>query len=552
MSPIIRHGIAMPLKLVLIAVGLFFSVETQASDISAGEWVGGSDLFESPAYMHLEISINHEPRGVVNIPQWKVIKRTLLNLKINGDRLYFEISSTTGVPFIADGKFANGVIEGVISRGDKKGKFHLISIQKIPSSILSKHVGCYQIPDPKNKSIMLPHLILYSAIGHLRLVNLVDGSTMPLLPITKNKFFFAGSVMTSPVPSNTISFIEDDKGNTEKFLIHIEGLPEQYGTKVSTYRIEEVQAISNGCSLAATLLLPMAGKHAVVIIVPGSGGLNRDDNTPYEEINTFISNGFGLLIYDKQGTGQSGGDWQNASFEQLSDDVLAFVEILKSRNDIDSLRIGAWGFSQGAWIAPLAASRSNDISFLIMQSGGGVTPAESEINQQVARMQVQKFSDSVINEAIAFMRLQFKAVNDSKQKDSLQVMIPSVKNQPWFKYAWGGLPKDHWLWKWWRPIVDFDPAPVLQKIRIPVLVIFGAEDQLVPKDSIDGIISKITDAFNKGGNNLVTVAKFEGANHDIFVKNEKNEFRIAKGYDETLKRFILKMKSSGSKSNPGK
>ena len=161
-------------------------------------------------------------------------------------------------------------------------------------------------------------------------------------------------------------------------------------------------------------MLPAEGKkHPVVIIVPGSQGLNRDDNTPYEEINTFISNGFGLLIYDKPGTGQSGGDWQKSSYEELAEDVLAFVKELKSRNDVDHSRIGAWGFSQGATIAPLAASMSKDISFVIMQSGGGMTPAEAEINQQVARMQVQKFSDTAINEAIEFMQLQFKAVNST-------------------------------------------------------------------------------------------------------------------------------------------
>ncbi len=310
MSKIIRHGIAMPLKQILLAIFSFFSIMAHAEDISGGEWVGGSDLFESPAYMHLDISVNDQSKGVVNIPQWRVTKRALLNLKINSDSIYFEIASTTGVPFIAKGRLINGFIEGVITRGDKKGKFHLILIKKIPSAILSKYVGCYQIPDPNDKGAFIPHLISYSATGHLRFVNLADGSTTPLLPITKDKFFFAGSIMTSPVPSNTLSFNVDDRGNTDKFSVHIEGLPEQFGTKVSTYKVEEINASTNDHVLAATLLLPSGHKkHPVVIVVPGSQGLNRDDNTPYEEINTFISNGFGLLIYDKQGTGQSGGDW---------------------------------------------------------------------------------------------------------------------------------------------------------------------------------------------------------------------------------------------------
>ncbi len=545
MSKIIRHGIAMPLKQTLLAVFAFFSIHIYASDISGGEWVGGSDLFESPVYMQLQISTNDHLKAIVNVPQWKMVKRDVVNLKIEAGRIYFEIPSTTGVPYIAEGKYANGVIEGVISRGDKKGKFHLIPVKKIPSIVLSKYVGCYQIPDPANKAAFIPHLISYSATGHLRFVNLRDGSTTLMLPVTDNKFFFAGSVMTSPVPTSTITFNVDEKGNTDKFSVQISGLAEMSGTKVSTYKVEEIQATSYGHSLAATLLLPAGNKkYPVVIVVPGSQALNRDDNTPYEEINTFVSNGFGLLIYDKQGTGQSGGDWQKASYEQLAEDVLSFVKELKLRKDIDKSRIGAWGFSQGATIAPLAASLSKDISFVIMQSGGGITPAESEINQQVARMQLQKFSDTAINEAIEFMKLQFRAVNDDKQFEMLQARITEVKTQPWLRFAFGTLPRDNWLWKWWKPVVDHDPVTALEKLKIPVLVIFGTADPLVPKDSLDGMIARITDAFNKGGNRSVTVRKFVGANHEIFVQNEKKQFRLADGYDETLKEFILKIKTS--------
>src|SRR5215204_1841948 len=112
MSKINRHGIAMPVKKIFIVLFVFFAIQLRASDISEGEWVGGSDLFESPAYMHLDIStVNNGSKAVVNIPQWKVIKRDVLNLKINGDQIHFEISSTTGVPFIAEGRFINGVIE---------------------------------------------------------------------------------------------------------------------------------------------------------------------------------------------------------------------------------------------------------------------------------------------------------------------------------------------------------------------------------------------------------------------------------------------------------
>jgi dienelactone hydrolase len=537
-----RQGIALPLQQLFIALLVAFSIQSKASDISAGEWVGGSDLFDSPAYMNLNLTITNEARGTVNIPQWKVVKRELLKLNIDNDRIYFEIYSNTGIPFIAEGRFLNGIIEGSISRGDKKGKFHLVLIKKLPSAVLSNYVGCYNLPDPSNKAAVIPHLISYSATGHLRFVNLADGSTTLLLPLTNDKFFFVGSIMTSPNPSSSVVFVRDKQGRTEKMVVHLDGSPEMIASKTSAYKVEEITAKTPDHSLAGVLLMPAdRKKHPVVIVVPGSQGLNRDENTPYEEINSFINNKVGLLIYDKPGTGQSGGNWQNSSFEDLAEDVLAFVKELKSRDDVDHSKIGAWGFSQGATIAPLAASMSKDISFLIMQSGGGIGPARAEINQQVARMQAQKFSDTAINEAVEFMQLQFRAVNNTGSWDTLQARIPEAKTKRWSNFAFGMLPKEHWMWTWWKPVVDFNPVVSLEKIKIPVMVIFGKADPLVPKDSMDVMIATITGALKKAGNNSVTVKTFENASHEIFVQNEKKEWKLAEGYDETLKRFIQKV-----------
>ena len=55
--------------------------------------------------------------------------------------------------------------------------------------------------------------------------------------------------------------------------------------------------------------------------------------------------------------------------------AFAFVSELARRPDVDPARIGLWGFSQGAWVAPLAASRSRDVAFLVLVASTGVTPA---------------------------------------------------------------------------------------------------------------------------------------------------------------------------------
>ena len=104
-----------------------------------------------------------------------------------------------------------------------------------------------------------------------------------------------------------------------------------------------------------------------------------------------------------------------------------------------------------------------------MQSGGGISSPQAEINEQVARMQAQKMTSKEIQEAISFMNLQFDAVRSSAGWDKFQAAIPAAKEKKWYRYTWGGLPKDNWLWKWWIPVVDYDPAIALQKVKVPVL-----------------------------------------------------------------------------------
>jgi hypothetical protein len=62
---------------------------------------------------------------------------------------------------------------------------------------------------------------------------------------------------------------------------------------------------------------------------------------------------FAIDRYDKRGVGGSTGDWNTASFDDLAGDVVAAVEYLETRGDIDHGQIGLLGISQAGWIMPL-------------------------------------------------------------------------------------------------------------------------------------------------------------------------------------------------------
>jgi pimeloyl-ACP methyl ester carboxylesterase len=64
------------------------------------------------------------------------------------------------------------------------------------------------------------------------------------------------------------------------------------------------------------------------------------------------------------------------SHHDLAGDALAAVALLKARDDIRDDQIGLGGWSQGSWVAAIAAAQSNDVAFVVAVSAAGVSFAE--------------------------------------------------------------------------------------------------------------------------------------------------------------------------------
>lgn len=75
--------------------------------------------------------------------------------------------------------------------------------------------------------------------------------------------------------------------------------------------------------------------------------------------------------------------------------------LLKSRSDIDPNRIGVIGFSEGGWVAPLAASKSSDIHFIVSISGGAFTKGHSFIHKYRQQFAEQNLSGEGLEKALA-------------------------------------------------------------------------------------------------------------------------------------------------------
>ena len=63
-------------------------------------------------------------------------------------------------------------------------------------------------------------------------------------------------------------------------------------------------------------------------------------------------------------------------FELLGSDVVSAVAALQQHSQVDPNKIGVWGFSQGGWVVPTAASSSPSVAFTVIGSGPAVTLEE--------------------------------------------------------------------------------------------------------------------------------------------------------------------------------
>lgn len=236
------------------------------------------------------------------------------------------------------------------------------------------------------------------------------------------------------------------------FCLNIMAAPEN----MSSFPIvEEVSFTNQGTVISGSLVLPNTTSLCpAIVIIDGSGKTQRK----MEYAREIAKKGVAVLTYDKRGVGKSGGKYKgrrNASFENLNllaGDAVAGIEILTTHEKIDKQRIGIWAGSQGGWIAPLAASISSNISFMVLLSSPSV-PVSQEMRYSKLTNNDSEFLENHTPEQI----------ESELRKKSIFQLFQS----------------------------DFDPLPYLEKIDMPVLWIYGKKDRSIPVSTSINILNNL-------------------------------------------------------------
>ncbi|MCO6452523.1 MAG: alpha/beta fold hydrolase [Caldilineales bacterium] len=244
--------------------------------------------------------------------------------------------------------------------------------------------------------------------------------------------------------------------------------------------VEHELGFRNGqIELAGSLLTPPGeGPFPAVVMIHGSAADTRDVFQRTGDARAFLDAGFAVYIYDKRGTGNSGGDWRTASLEDLADDAIAAVRMVKQQPGVGPL-VGVFGVSQGGWLGPLAASRSPEVDFVINVTGAAVPLANQEMWSIGNELQKRGFSPQALTTTMKAMHMVYSA------RPLLQT-LPLGDLHLWFTSL------DPYL----------DPADFWAEVTQPAFVAYGGTDSLVPTDDSVAVLEEIWAAHGNPNNRL--------------------------------------------------
>lgn len=213
---------------------------------------------------------------------------------------------------------------------------------------------------------------------------------------------------------------------------------------------------------------PGRGLHPAVVIGHGSGRVRKEDQG--ELAAGFLSAGYAVLRYDKRGVGESGGVYSGVGtansatmMPMLAGDMAAAAGHLRTLRGINARRVGFAGASQAGWIIPVALTLTPEAKFGLILSGPTVSVGLEIYYSQLAEQGAMSPADA-----------------EAKLTD-------------------------------YRGPHGFEPLPYLQRLDVPVLWLFGADDRSIPtKRSVE-----ILESLARESSKPFTSVVYPGVDHGL-------------------------------------
>ena len=238
-------------------------------------------------------------------------------------------------------------------------------------------------------------------------------------------------------------------------------------------------------ALPGTLSMPTgSGPFPAVVLVAGSGPQDRDEtigpNAPLRDLAWGLaSNGIAVLRYDKRtkahGTEMASQVDKVTVREEVTDDAIAAVDLLRSTPGIDPERVFLAGHSLGGYLAPrIAAEASGRLAGIAMLEANA-RPLQRLIEDQLAYLASDAGgSDPSAQAMLAALPAQVALVESADLSPATPASSLPL-----------GIPAAYWL-----DLRGYDPAATARALSIPIFITQGGRDYQVPPTRAGGLADR--------------------------------------------------------------
>jgi pimeloyl-ACP methyl ester carboxylesterase len=344
------------------------------------------------------------------------------------------------------------------------------------------------------------------------------------------------------------------------------GAPSPTASPPTPWIEEEITFGFGANQLHGVLTLPPgAGPWPAIVLVSGSistdTGVRSGTSSPYlrEHARKMAPRGFAVLRYDPPGVGRSTGESGFEPLDLRAEEALAALQALRARPDIDAVRVGLMGSSQGAWVIAMAAARApQEVAFLISVSGSGVSVAAQQWYSIERQSMAAGMSEQEVVQATLFGRLLIDwqlatPVYREENEETAQYLgegpwsrflalvyepgeitpaeglqrgieiLRSIQDEPWAKYLYlrelylpqlEGIPPEQVeavRVMAGKSLLE-DPSEYWTQVQCPVLAIFGEKDLLQPTQRSAALYEQY---LTEAGNDDLEIVVIPGVGHSI-------------------------------------
>jgi pimeloyl-ACP methyl ester carboxylesterase len=333
--------------------------------------------------------------------------------------------------------------------------------------------------------------------------------------------------------------------------IYFDGVP---GQRIA-FEVTETTFHSRDTALAGRLVMPNgSGKVPLVILLHGG---ERDSALTFNFLQRMLpAEGVAVFVFDKRGTGSSGGSYSQ-DFSLLADDAVAAMREARRLAGARAGRVGYQAASQGGWVAPIAANRAST-DFVIVCFGLAVSVIDEDQQQVEMEMRDKGYSREIISQALEVARAAENVIASGFTQgfEEFDAARARYGKEPWYKDLHGNythhlLPHTEAdlraaapLYNWGTPF-HYDPMPTLRAGTTPQLWILGGRDYEAPAEETGRRIrSLIADG------RAFTLALYPRAEHGMTLfetaaGGERISTRYAPGYFAMLRDYARDGRLSG-------